>query len=239
MTHPTTTPECHSFAQFTELYGEAAAESILERITSEHCSPDSVEGLDLSCRDCLDTVGDRYRLGGHIEHNGAWYYFDLTMGASHGIEIDTFELSLDADPEDLDPSLPAQQLRDCLKGYAQGKDFLQTAGGRALALLRTEYAEGEVTRQSVKIHELLRPVLADLAVQHQDYSDDALALLSDSLKEGNVHTKLKALYDKLSEELKSCIQETCEQHGRTESASEFFALGWKSVLDTSLFWSAR
>ncbi len=191
-----------SFAEFEALVGADVAEDVLQRLCEECWGPDSQYGVRVSDVTSLDTLGDNHEATGSVEHDNVWYGFGIKYGTAYGTHIDYFELEEEAPPELLDARHPALALQVCLNAHVASSEHLKLARGRSLARLHALNPRGVFSRQPRLTHDLLGGVLGDIAVQHQDFVDDALPLVRFAFtSQQNLQDLFKALSVPLREAL--------------------------------------
>lgn len=220
--------DCPDLTTFEARYGTQAAEDLITEICEELWSRGSGVGIDVSDVVCLDTLGDTHVITGRIEHQHAWYEFEVRNGSGNGTEVLNFELAEDAPDEALDLNAPPQLLQAALMRYSTSADYLNSARLRSINALRKNHSTGYIASMPRQVHELLGPVLGDIAYRHQDYALDAIVLTKTVVKRFG---GLAALYPELSDELREVIEATAAQAGWQDRPEDFFVAGMKPVED--------
>ncbi len=220
-----------SFAEFEALVGADVAEDVLQRLCEECWGPDSQYGVRVSDVTSLDTLGDNHEATGSVEHDHVWYGFGIKYGTAYGTHIDYFELEEEAPPELLDARHPALVLQACLNAHIATSEHLKLARGRSLARLHALNPRGGFSRQPRLTHDLLGGVLGDIAVQHQDFVDDALPVVRFAFTS---QQNLRDLFSALSEPLREALAHQARALHADCSAQTLLATGLGYLPSTML-----
>lgn len=233
--------DCPGFAAFEATHGTAAARDILERFSEELWSRGSQEGVALLDVECLDTLGDNHRVEGLIEHEKAWYAFEAHSGSSYGTQLDSFELENAAPPQTFD--------EDCYDLVGQHTTLWRRScpaiSGGGLRSWSQLGQEREAKRQPLlshqpkQVHLLVKPVLGDLALPHEDYHLHALKMARGFLRHGKADAR--ALFAHLSADYKQALSQAQQAFEAKHplvapmSAASFFAWAMEPVIAAQLF----
>lgn len=233
--------DCAGFAAFEAAHGSEAARDIVERFSEELWSRGSQEGICLLDVESLDTLGDNHRVNGLIEHAKAWYAFEAHSGSMYGTRLDVFELETAAPEQTADEDC-SDLVGQHLTAWRRTCRAVSTAGMRSWSQLGQEREAARLpvlSYQPRQVHELVKPLLGDLALPHEDYHLHALELGRRYLKRGQANARmlfahLSAEYKLVLEQAQRAFEDKHPDQPRM-TAPGFFARAMRPVIAAQVF----